>query len=358
MDQLSQALITLVLIFSIFNFFTARSIKPTGEPIPESVALLIPMRNEIANAESVLATAFAQVQLDNFKVRVIDDGSTDGTDEVLRKIEDMRFESISSTPLPEGWLGKNYALHQLASLSSEEFLVFIDADVRLEKSAIADSLALLKKQGWDYISPYPRQIARAPLAKLVQPLLQWSWFASLPLRLIERSKSKATVVANGQFFIVRNKIYQRASGHNAIKSEVLDDMELARSLRRTGGIGSVVDGSKIARCEMYQDSATLIAGYSKSQWRAFGGTIGALAAICILFFSSIYPAMSAMRGETWGLYGYLALVISRLLVAARTRSTIVSAPLHPIAIAVWIGLIIRSLVYKRSGQLQWRGRKI
>jgi glycosyltransferase involved in cell wall biosynthesis len=358
MDQLSQALITLVLIFSIFNFFTARSIKPTGEPIPESVALLIPMRNEIANAESVLATAFAQVQLDNFKVRVIDDGSTDGTDEVLRKIEDKRFESISSTPLPEGWLGKNYALHQLASLSSEEFLVFIDADVRLEKSAIADSLALLKKQGWDYISPYPRQIARAPLAKLVQPLLQWSWFASLPLRLIERSKSKSTVVANGQFFIVRNKIYQRASGHNAIKSEVLDDMELARSLRRTGGIGSVVDGSKIARCEMYQDSATLIAGYSKSQWRAFGGTIGALAAICILFFSSIYPAMSAMRGETWGLYGYLALVISRLLVAARTRSTIVSAPLHPIAIAVWIGLIIRSLVYKRSGQLQWRGRKI
>jgi glycosyltransferase involved in cell wall biosynthesis len=358
MDQLSQSLITFVLLFSIFNFSSVRSIKLTGVPIPESVALLIPMRNEIANAEGVLATAFAQVQLDNLKVRVIDDGSTDGTDEVLRNIKDKRFESISTTPLPEGWLGKNYALHQLASVSSEEFLVFIDADVRLEKSAIADSIALLKKQGWDYISPYPRQIARAPLAKLVQPLLQWSWFASLPLRLIERSKSKSTVVANGQFFIVRNKIYQRAGGHNAIKSEVLDDMELARSLRRTGGIGSVVDGSKIARCEMYQDSASLIAGYSKSQWRAFGGTIGALAAICILFFSSIYPAISAMRGETWGLYGYLALVISRLLVAARTRSTIVSAPLHPIAIAIWIGLIIRSLVYKRSGQLQWRGRKI
>ena len=358
MDQLSQALIAFVLLISIFNFFTARSIKSTGVPVPESVALLIPMRNEIANAESVLATAFAQVQLDDFKVRVIDDGSTDGTAEILRKVKDGRFEFISSAPLPEAWLGKNYALHQLASMSSEEFLVFIDADVRLEKSAIADSIALLKRQGWDYISPYPRQIASAPLAKLVQPLLQWSWFASLPLRLIERSKSKSTVVANGQFIIVRNESYQRSGGHNAIKSEVLDDMELARSLRRTGGIGSVVDGSKIARCEMYQDSDSLIAGYSKSQWRAFGGTFGALVAICILFFSSIYPAFSALRGESWGLYGYLALFLSRLLVAARTRSTIVSAPLHPIAIAVWIGLIIRSLVYKRSGELQWRGRKI
>lgn len=358
MDQLSQILITLVLFFSLFNFFTARSIKPTGVPIPESVALLIPMRNEISNAEDVLATAFAQVQLDDFKVRVIDDGSADGTAEVLRKVKDRRFESIKSAPLPDGWLGKNYALHQLANLSNEEFLVFIDADVRLEKSAIADSIALLKKQGWDYISPYPRQIARAPLAKLVQPLLQWSWFASLPLRLIERSKNEATVVANGQFFIVRNASYQRAGGHEAIKSEVIDDLELARSVRRSGGIGSVVDGSKIAACEMYQDSDSLIAGYSKSQWRAFGGTIGALVAMSILFFSSIYPTMAALQGETWGIYGFFALFLSRLLVASRTKSTIVSAPLHPIAIAIWIGLIIRSLLYKRSGRLQWRGRSI
>ncbi|MEY3722661.1 MAG: hypothetical protein RLZZ35_531, partial [Actinomycetota bacterium] len=57
-----------------------------------------------------------------------------------------------ATPLPEGWLGKNYALQQLANRSSEEFLVFLDADVRLEKSAIADAIALLKKEGWDYIS--------------------------------------------------------------------------------------------------------------------------------------------------------------------------------------------------------------
>lgn len=358
MDQLSQTLITIILIFTFFNFFTARSIKSAGIPVPESVALLIPMRNEIANAEEVLASAFAQVQLDDFKIRVIDDGSTDGTAEVLRKVKDQRFESIQSSLLPDGWLGKNYALHQLANLSSEEFLVFIDADVRLEKSAIADSITFLKRQGWDYISPYPRQIARAPLAKLVQPLLQWSWFVSLPLRMIERSKNQATVVANGQFFIVRNASYQRSGGHKAIKSEVLDDMELARSIRRSGGIGSVVDGSRIARCEMYRDSESLITGYSKSQWRAFGGTSGALVAIGILFLSSIYPAIAALQGETWGLYGFFALFLSRLLVASRTKSTIVSAPFHPIAIAVWIGLILRSLVYKRSGRLQWSGRSI
>jgi glycosyltransferase involved in cell wall biosynthesis len=358
MDQLSQALISLILIFSLFNFFTARSVRSNRTPVSESVALLIPMRNEIENAEGVLSAAFAQVQLDNFKIRVLDDESSDGTAEVLKIVKDYRFETIPATPLPEGWLGKNYALQQLANRSSEEFLVFLDADVRLEKSAIADTIALLKKEGWDYISPYPRQIASTPIAKLVQPLLQWSWFASLPLRLIERSKSPRTVVANGQLFIVRNSHYQRAGGHQAIKGEVIDDMELARLLRKSGAIGSVVDGSKIASCEMYKDSDSLIAGYSKSQWRAFGGTPGALVAISILFFSSIYPAISAIQGESWGLYGYLALIISRLLAAARTKSTIFSAPLHPLAIAIWIGLIIRSTFLKRMGRLEWRGRAI
>jgi glycosyltransferase involved in cell wall biosynthesis len=358
MDQLSQVLILLILLFSTFNFLSARSVKPVGIPISESVAVLIPMRNEALNAQNVASSALAQIQLDELRVRVFDDGSSDGTGEILREIKDDKFQLIAQSATPEGWLGKNYALHRLSQESSEEFLVFIDADVRLEKSAIADAISMMKRENWDFISPYPQQIAKHALAKLVQPLLQWSWFASLPLRLVERSKKPSTVVANGQFFIVRSDLYRKAGGHSEIKAEVLDDMELARLLRRNGGIGSVVDGSKVANCEMYGDSNSLIAGYSKSQWRAFGGSLGALIAIAILFISSIYPVLRAFQGQSWGLYGYLGLVFSRVLTAARTRSVVVSAPLHPIAIAVWIGLIIRSLVLKRSGRLLWRGRSI
>jgi glycosyltransferase involved in cell wall biosynthesis len=358
MDQISQFLILVVLGLSIFNFFTARSIKPAGVPISDSVAVLIPMRNEAINAEDVVNSALAQVQLDRLKVRVIDDDSEDETAQKLKRIEDDRFEIIPSALLPDGWLGKNHALHLLAQESDEDFLVFIDADVRLETSAVADSIALMKEEGWDFISPYPRQMAKTLLAKLVQPLLQWSWFASLPLRLVERSKRPSTVVANGQFFIVRNSLYKSSGGHRTIKAEVLDDMELARTLRRNSGIGSVVDGSKISWCEMYPDSGSLIAGYSKSQWRAFGGTFGALVAIFILFLTSIYPLLRGAQGEIWGIYGYLALLLSRLLAAFRTRSVVVTAPFHPVAIAVWIGLIIRSLALKRTGRLLWRGRSI
>ncbi|MEY3009111.1 MAG: hypothetical protein RL464_776, partial [Actinomycetota bacterium] len=250
MDQFSQLLVALFTLITIFNFFTARSIRPLGTPISESVALLIPMRNEERNARQVIDSALEQIQLDNFRVRVLNDGSSDGTAEILTEVGDLRFEEVVAKELPKGWLGKNHALQLLADASDEEFLVFLDADVRLEKS---------------FISPYPRQFAKPLIAKIVQPLLQWSWFASLPLRLIERSRSTSTVVANGQFFIVKNELYREAGGHHAIRSEVLDDLELARLLRRFGGIGSVVDGSKISSCEMYPDTKSLIDGYSKSQ---------------------------------------------------------------------------------------------
>lgn len=358
MDQFSQFLVAIITLITIFNFFSARSIGPLGTPVSESVALLIPMRNEERNAKQVLGSALAQIQLDDFRVRVLNDDSSDRTAEILTEVGDLRFEEVPSRELPEGWLGKNHALQVLADNSDEEYLVFLDADVRLEESAVADSITFMKSEGWDFISPYPRQIAKPLIAKIVQPLLQWSWFASLPLRLIERSRGTSTVVANGQFFIVRSELYKSAGGHRAIRSEILDDLELARLLRKSGGIGSVVDGSKISSCEMYPDTRSLIDGYSKSQWRAFGGGFGALIVIAILFFSSIYPLVRSLQGHEWAIYGYLLLLTSRLLVAVRTKSIWVTAPLHPIAASLWIGLILRSLILKRTGKLSWRGRAI
>ena len=358
MDFLVSALIVLILIFSIFNFFTARFVSKENLFVSEPVAILIPMRNEADNAKQVIASALSQVNLGDFKVRVLDDGSSDGTALILNNISDPKLETFKGEEPPKDWLGKNYALQNLADKSDEEFLVFIDADVRLEESAIADSISLMNRLGWDYISPYPRQEHRGVIGFLVQPLLQWSWFASLPLRAIERSSKPSTVVANGQFFILRNSLYRKSGGHQAIKGEVLDDMELARLLRRNGGLGSVVDGSKISSCLMYQSTNELVAGYTKSQWRAFGGLLGGILAMVIMYFSSIFPFLSLMQGELWALFGYLSLVLSRALAAIRTRSSLASAPFHPVAISIWIALIFRSLIFKRLGRLQWRGRTI
>lgn len=358
MEILAVLLVAILFLISFFNFLSARTLKKTNMRIHSSVSILIPMRNEARNVEAVLSSALTQSDIDQLEVMALDDSSSDQTGELIAGVRDLRLKSVRGGGLPSGWLGKNFALHTLAKQSEAEYLVFLDADVRLESNAVASAIALMNERGWDYISPYPRQIATGVLARIVQPLLQWSWFATLPLRLVENSRLTSTVVANGQFFIVKNSSYKKSGGHEVIKGEVLDDLELARALRRSGSRGSVVDASALSSCEMYRSYSELISGYSKSQWRAYGGTLGALIVIALMFVSAIYPLFFLVDFELWALSAYLGLVFSRVMVALRTRSSILSAPLHPIAIAIWIYLIFRSLLFKRMGRLVWRGRAI
>lgn len=358
MDSFILFTALILLSVSLFNFFTARNLSASPRQIAESVSILIPMRDEARNAKGVVDSALFQSGISELKVIALDDFSSDQTLEILRSIADKKFTFLSGQTLPQGWLGKNFALNTLTQNSESHYLVFLDADVRLESEAVSSAITLMNELDWQYISPYPRQIAHGFLARTVQPLLQWSWFATLPLRFVENSSRSSTTVANGQFFIVKNSAYRACGGHEAIKEEVLDDLELARLLRGHGFRGSVVDASKVASCEMYRNSRELIRGYSKSQWRAFGGWMGALIAITFMFISSVLPALMLFKFETWAIASYLALVGSRLLAGIHTRSVIATAPLHPLAILFWIFLILRSLILKKMRKLEWRGRTI
>ena len=205
--------------------------------------------------------------------------------------------------------------------------------------------------GWDFISPYPRQIAGSFLEKLIQPLLQWSWLASVPLRLAEKFPNRSMTIANGQFFVVKRSAYEESGGHAAIPGEVLDDLELARLLVSKGFKGGVADGSAVASCRMYKSNSQLIDGYSKSLWKAFGGRTGTAVAILLLFFTGISPYLGIGAPASF-------IFLSRVLAAIKTRSNPVYAFLHPISIVILLYLITLSSARKSRGTLIWRGRTI
>lgn len=353
------ALNLFLLGITLINLITVRVVKPKGlSPIRNSVSVLLPLRNEAKNVPALLESILNQNQLIDWEVIALDDNSTDETLDLINDNTASNLQVLSGLQLPNGWLGKNFACYQLANASKCEYLVFVDADVRLSKSAVADAIHEMRKLNWDFISPYPRQLAFTFLERLAQPLLQWSWFATLPLRLAEKLNKPSMAVANGQFFIVKRDVYFAAGGHEAIKAEVLDDLELARLLMRSGARGGVADGSQVAQCRMYSNNAELMEGYSKSQWRAFGNPAGAILASLLLFSSSILPILLGFLGEIFGWYGYFALVFSRVLVAAKTKSVLSSASLHPLSAFLWIYLIGLSWVRKYRGELLWRGRKL
>ena len=343
--KLLNVLPLILLTLSVLNFFTIKSLKPNGASENYDFEILVPLRNEENNVIDLIRSLRTQ----GGRILALDDNSTDRTRELLREFG-TEITVLEGKELPNGWLGKNFACHQLAVNSNSKYLVFIDADVRLKDGAITTSIAYLEEMDWDFISPYPKQKTSGILQFIIQPLLQWSWFATVPFFLAYRRPNKSMAVANGQFFIVKRDAYLVSGGHKQIKSEVLDDIELARALIAKGHYGGPVDGSKISSCHMYQTDKDLISGYTKSLWRAFGSPLGSF--VAILFSAAMVLPFLYFS------FGALLLICSRLFVAMKVRSNPISAFLHPIAMFALIILIITSNVLHKLGRLSWRGRAI
>lgn len=354
----------LALALTILNAITIWSPGLPPRRWAEDVSLLIPLRNEERNVAGLMRSLDESLEVEegikSWEVLLLDDQSSDRTRSLLE-------ESLSSRPAvrilsgvdPEtGWLGKPAAQQRLFTASHGSYLVFIDADVRLAPGAISAAIDEMKRNDWHFISPYPRQVALTFLERLIQPLLQWSWFASVPLRLAVRLRTPSMAVANGQFFIVTREALQAIDGFRSVRGEVLEDLELARVLWRAGFAGSVIDGSKIAHCRMYQSGRELIDGYAKSLWRAFGSPLGAILALTLMILTSWVPLIAGVAGNPFGWFAFFAISLSRLIVALRTASFWQSFLLHPISVAILLYMVARSFLLKSRGELMWRDRSI
>jgi glycosyltransferase involved in cell wall biosynthesis len=352
--ELSLIISGLALTLTLFNALTIRVIKNTSSEVANSVSVLIPMRNEAENVTECINSIISQVGLKKFEIITLNDHSEDETANLLAKFPNLK--NLDGKPLPDGWLGKSWACQQLADASSGDYLVFIDADVRLSNNAIASAISKMEK--WDFISPYPKQIVEGFIQRLFQPLLQWSWLASVPLIISQKLRIKSMAVANGQFFIIKRTAYLKSGGHESIRSEVLDDIMLARQLLASGFNGGVAEASQIASCHMYKTSRAMVNGYRKSLWNAFGSILGTFLAVAILFLSSVAPFIAALFGSRIGLISFGLIVLSRFISSIRTGSIPNTAILHPLAIVFLISLIIYSWIGKLTNTLTWRDRKI
>lgn len=348
------ALSTISLLLIVLNSLTIKVIKNKPQIIDETISVLIPMRNEQNNVKECLESILNQKGLNNFEIIALDDESSDKTFEVLQTFNNVKVIMGKSTP--NNWIGKLWACHQLVEQSSGEYLVFIDADVRLSENAISSAIASMK--GWDFVSPYPKQLVSGFVQRVFQPLLQWSWLASVPLILSQKFSIKSMAVANGQFFIVKRSAYLTSGGHQAIKSEVLDDLMLARNLLEHGFKGGVAEASQIVQCKMYDTTRELFLGYQKSLYKAFGSIFGTVLAIIILFATGIIPIIVALTGSKLALLTFIIVYIGRCISSIRTGGIPNTALLHPIAIALLLFLIAYSWYGRLTNTLSWRGRGI
>jgi hypothetical protein len=348
-------------------------------PVPEPgdptggmrVAVLVPARDEAHRIDPCLNGLISQDH-QALRVLVLDDGSTDGTGELVRSrvAGDPRFAVLdggAASP-PSGWLGKPWACQRLAEAALAEgephdLLLFVDADVVLAPDAVRRIAGLMLESGLDLASPYPRQVAVTWAERLVQPLLQWSWLTTLPLRVAEASPRPSLTAANGQVLALRPATHAAIGGHAAVRSDVLEDIALARVVKAAGGRATVTDGTDLATCRMYRGAGELVDGYAKSLWAAFGSPAGSVAATGLLSVAYVLPPTAALLGRTrairvLGAAGYAAGVTGRVLVARRTGGRAADAWTHPLSILALDALTALSWWRHSRGTLAWKGRHV
>lgn len=362
-----------------WNRRTVPRLPAVAAPVTGSVTVCVPARDEAALLPALIGDLRAQDSAGQLRILVLDDASADGTAAAAHRAMggDPRCTLLRNTAEPPaGWTGKSAACAILAGHADRlggaagggpDVLVFVDADVRLGPTAIAAAVGELRRREVALLAPWPRQCAETVTERLVQPLLCWSWASTLPVVRAERGTRASTAVACGQFLVFDAAAYRAIGGHAAVAGSVVEDLDLARSLRRAGYRTAVAAAGELARTRMYRSAGELAAGYRRWLWSAYGGSVagGAVVGTAVAWAYWLPPLAAALgRGRTRriGLLGYAAAVAGRLLARGLETGTpprrrdLADALAHPCSVAAYLLLWARSQLDRRRNTLTWKGR--
>ena len=357
------ALALVPLAMTLLNLATWPRGRRGGAPL-SGVSILIPARNEEGSIEAAVRAAAAAGPLE---VVVLDDGSTDQTPQILSRLQSelplLRVES--GAPLPEGWVGKPYACHQLAKRARGAWLFFMDADVALEPEALERLGDLVTRYRAAAVTAVPRQVTGSWAEHCILPLLHLTYTAWLPLLLIWRTHDPRFLAANGQVLCVRADAYTAAGGFEAVRADVVDDMAFCRNLKRARQRVVFADGFALARCRMYEGARGVWEGFSKNLYEGIGGHPAALALVSGLYLSAFlmplvwlaFGALGATELLAPGAVGTGAVVATRMALALRMRHSWRGLLAHPLAIVGFIAIGINSMRWVLLGRVKWAGRE-
>ena len=344
---------------------------PSADRTP-TIGVLIPARDEAHVIQRCLESVLIQ-DLPPCEVLVLDDRSTDATGDIVEAIarHDERVRRIGGRELPAGWKGKNWALHQAASVATADWLLFIDADVQLSPQALRQALGVARSHGADMVSWFAQLEMKTFWERSLMPFIADFIVLFSPLHKVN-DPHEDHCIANGQFILIRRSTYQEIGGHAAIRDSIVDDVSLARAVKFGGFTMRMVFALDLMQTRMYATFREIWDGWAKNFYPAMQQRPGlAVAAVVYLLFSGVLPclllplavASAATGGVGW--FEGLAVGAAAGIVAYRTVTRWVDTDaypwphvlLHPLQALVLSGIIVDSVAQSQGWRrTSWKGR--
>jgi cellulose synthase/poly-beta-1,6-N-acetylglucosamine synthase-like glycosyltransferase len=329
-----------------------------------TLSVLIPARDEERGIERTVRALLAQTY-PALEIIVLNDRSTDATGAILASIDDARLRVITGDEPPPGWLGKPWALHQASLHARGELLLFMDADIHYEPDAIAAAVAYLEMARLEaksvpMLSLLPRIEMRGFWEHVLMPNLAMAVFSFIPLWFANRTRARIFAIGGGPGNLVERAAYDAAGGHEALQDSVVDDVALARLIRRSGGRTEAVRADQLVAVRMYHGLRETIDGFTKNTFAVFGRsyvTMIVVVALSVVFH--VLPYVLAVMGDRRAIATVAALTLTRLILFSSLRYRLDNALLgHPLMVLVWSYIYVRSAwITGVRRQLHWRGRR-
>ena len=348
-------IVWLVLVFFRGGFWRADQRLDPDTPEPgawPAVVAVIPARNEAASIGRAVGSLLGQDYPGEFSVIVVDDDSDDGT-AAAAGVSD-RLSVVSGKPLPSGWTGKLWAVHQgLEHTGDAAFVLLTDADIEHPPQSLRRLVAKAEEGDLDLVSLMVRLRCETAWERLLIPAFVFFFQKLFPFPRVN-DPDRPEAAAAGGCMLVRRAALERAGGIEAIRDRLIDDCALAAAIKPGGPIWLGLSGD-VRSLRSYQRLGqiwTMVARTAYEQLRrsplALAGTVIGMAVIYLV------PPLAVVGGDVVARACGLA---AWLLMAAAYRPTLRLYGLPP-----WHGLLLPvaaffySLMTIDSARRHWRGQ--
>ncbi|MGW6473553.1 glycosyltransferase [Streptomyces nigra] len=337
-----------------------------------SVCVVVPARDEAAVLPASLPSLLAQDYPGRAEVFLVDDGSTDGTGELARRLARERgglaLTVDSPGEPPAGWTGKLWAVRHgigLARARDPEYLLLTDADIAHAPDSLRELVAAARTGGFDAVSQMARLRVDSLWERLVVPAFVYFFAQLYPFRRIGRTGTR-TAAAAGGCVLLRTEAAVRARIPDTIRGAVIDDVALARAVKRGGGRVWLGLADRVDSVRPYPRLADLWRMVSRSAYAQLRhqpalllGTIAGLALVYLVPPVALAFGAASGDGVTAVLGGLAWLVMTGTYVPMLRyyRQPLWLAPLLPVTAFLYLLMTADSAVQHYRGRgAAWKGR--
>ena len=365
---------TLVFLLAGYEYLTLMHFPALPEnsgsnPSSPLVSIILPVRNQ-ANTVSECVSSLVGLDYPQKEIIVVDGNSTDGTQDILKTF-DGKIKLVEEEPLPQGWVGKNWACHTGYKQAMGDLLMFTDGDSIHSRDSLAKTVNYLEITKADLVTLAPAAILRTFWEKLLQPPIFWLIMMFVGGKWVNDDRKPRWALGNGQYMLFRREAYNKVGGHYAVRDRISEDYSLGRLIKANGLRLRMVTASNSLGVRMYSSLPEIWRGWRKNFYSVSGNhpLFRATYRLVLLFTFLVLPFMVLgygvilapvmplnlyfITGAFMAFFLWLGLIIL-------DRSIMISplyALLLPFAVLVYIGIGIDSTVRGALGMgFSWKGR--